>query len=116
MKNKIQRSLKDIALLVERTRYKIEAEENEVATMKQKILDLQHRKEMAEKKAIIISTHILEEVDAICTRAIIIAAGEILFDGTPQELRATSDKNDIDDAFRIITTQHYEQHGELAHS
>ena len=73
-------------------------------------------KEMAEKKAIIISTHILEEVDAICTRAIIIAAGKILFDGTPQELRATSDKNDIDDAFRIITTQHYEQHGERAHS
>jgi ABC-2 type transport system ATP-binding protein len=73
-------------------------------------------KEMAEKKAIIISTHILEEVDAICTRAIIIAAGKILFDGTPQELRATSDKNDIDDAFRIITTQYYEQHGEVAHS
>ena len=73
-------------------------------------------KEMSEKKAIIISTHILEEVDAICTRAIIIAAGKILFDGTPQELRATSDKNDIDDAFRIITTEHYEQHGERAHS
>ncbi|MFT5134432.1 MAG: ABC-2 type transport system ATP-binding protein, partial [Gammaproteobacteria bacterium] len=73
-------------------------------------------KEMAEKKAIIISTHILEEVDAICTRAIIIAAGQILFDGTPSELRAISAKNDIDDAFRIITTQHYEQQGEVAHS
>jgi ABC-2 type transport system ATP-binding protein len=72
--------------------------------------------EMAEKKAIIISTHILEEVDAICTRAIIIAAGKILFDGTPKELRGTSEKNDIDDAFRIITTQHYEQHGEVTHS
>ena len=73
-------------------------------------------KEMAEKKAIIISTHILEEVDAICTRAIIIAAGQILFDGTPTELRGRSEKNDIDDAFRIITTQHYEQLGEVAHS
>jgi ABC-2 type transport system ATP-binding protein len=73
-------------------------------------------KAMSEKKAIIISTHILEEVDAICSRAIIITAGEILFDGTPGELRAKSDKNDIDDAFRIITTQHYEQQGEVAHS
>jgi len=73
-------------------------------------------KEMAEKKAIIISTHILEEVDAICTRAIIITSGQLLFDGTPAELRAKSDRNDIDDAFRIITTEHYEQHGEVARS
>ncbi len=73
-------------------------------------------KEMAEKKAIVISTHILEEVDAICTRAIIIAAGDLLFDGTPGELRAQSDKHDIDDAFRIITTQHYEQQGEVTRS
>ena len=62
-------------------------------------------KEMAQEKAIIISTHILEEVDAVCSRAIIIAAGQILFDGTPAELRAKSDKNDIDDAFRRITLE-----------
>jgi len=48
-------------------------------------------KEMAKDKAIIISTHILEEVDAICDRAIIIAQGKIKFDGTPQELEALSD-------------------------
>ncbi len=72
--------------------------------------------EMAEKKAIVISTHILEEVDAICTRAIIIASGKLLFDGTPAELRARSTSNDIDDAFRIITTEHYQQEGEVAHS
>jgi len=71
---------------------------------------------MAEKRAIIISTHILEEGDAICTRAIIIAAGEILFDGTPEELRARSGTGDIDDAFRVITTQHYQGLGEAAHS
>lgn len=73
-------------------------------------------KEMAEKKAIVISTHILEEVDAICSRAIIIASGQILFDGTPEELRSESESNDIDDAFRVITTQHYEEKGERAHS
>lgn len=47
-------------------------------------------KTMAQDKAIIISTHILEEVHAICTRAIIIANGKLLFDGTPDELEAKS--------------------------
>ncbi len=60
--------------------------------------------DMSRNKAIIISTHILEEVDAVCTRAIIIAKGKLLFDGTPQELRSKSSSNDIDDAFRNITT------------
>ena len=41
---------------------------------------------MAPEKAIVISTHILEEVDALCTRAIIIAQGRIVADGTPAEL------------------------------
>ncbi|PNU19220.1 multidrug ABC transporter ATP-binding protein [Geothermobacter hydrogeniphilus] len=45
-------------------------------------------RQMAEKKAIIISTHILEEVDAICSRAMIIDRGRIVADGTPDELRA----------------------------
>lgn len=62
-------------------------------------------KEMAKDKAIIISTHILEEVDAICTRAIIIATGNLLFDGTPKELISKSDRGDIDHAFRIVTTE-----------
>ena len=62
-------------------------------------------KEMAREKAIVISTHILEEVDAVCSRAIIIAAGQLLFDGTPAELRARSADNDIDNAFRLLTTQ-----------
>ena len=46
---------------------------------------------MGEKKAIIFSTHILEEVDAACTRAIIIDRGQIVANGTPGELRAKSD-------------------------
>lgn len=61
-------------------------------------------KDMSHNKAIIISTHILEEVDSVCTRAIIIAKGKLLFDGTPEELHSKSSKNDIDDAFRNITT------------
>ena len=73
-------------------------------------------KEMAQEKAIIISTHILEEVDAVCSRAIIIADGQILFDGTPAELRAKSDKNDIDDAFRRITTELSVDQGQASQS
>jgi ABC-2 type transport system ATP-binding protein len=46
--------------------------------------------EMAAKKAIVLSTHILEEVDAVCTRAIVIARGRIVADGTPEMLRSKS--------------------------
>ncbi len=42
---------------------------------------------MGEKKAIIISTHILEEVDAACSRVAIIDHGRLVFDGVPKELR-----------------------------
>ena len=45
---------------------------------------------MAENKAIVISTHLLEEVDAVCSRAIIISRGKIVADGTPNELEAKS--------------------------
>ncbi len=45
-------------------------------------------REMAADKVIIISTHILEEVEAVCTRAVIIAHGKLLADGTPEELVA----------------------------
>ena len=45
---------------------------------------------LAPEKAIIISTHLLEEVDAVCTRAIIIAGGRVLADGTPAQLAARS--------------------------
>src|SRR3954452_2597946 len=46
---------------------------------------------MGEKKAIIFSTHILEEVDAVCSRAIIIDRGQIVANGTPAQLRRKSE-------------------------
>ena len=46
---------------------------------------------MGEKKVIIFSTHILEEVEAVCTRAIIIDRGRIVANGTPGELKQRSD-------------------------
>ena len=45
---------------------------------------------MARDKIIVISTHILEEVDAVCTRAIIIARGRIVADDTPAGLATRS--------------------------
>lgn len=46
--------------------------------------------QMAENKCVILSTHILEEVDAVCTRAIIISGGRIVANGTPAELKRQS--------------------------
>jgi len=48
-------------------------------------------RELGKKKAIVFSTHILEEVDAACTRAIIIDRGKIVANGTPEELRSMSE-------------------------
>ena len=47
-------------------------------------------REMGKNKAIIVSTHIQEEVEAICTRVIIIDKGKVVFNGTPAELRSRS--------------------------
>jgi ABC-2 type transport system ATP-binding protein len=62
-------------------------------------------KEMSAEKAIIISTHILEEVDAVCTRAIVIAGGEIKADGTPAELRSKDPGGRLDVVFRNLTME-----------
>ena len=57
---------------------------------------------LAAEKCIIISTHILEEVDAICNRAIIIARGRVLADSTPQALRE-KEGGSLDEIFRKLT-------------
>ncbi len=58
---------------------------------------------MAPEKAIVISTHILEEVDAVCSRAIVIAGGRIVADATPAELMARHPSGKLDDVFRDLT-------------
>jgi ABC-2 type transport system ATP-binding protein len=58
---------------------------------------------MAEDKCIIVSTHILEEVEAVCSRTIIIARGRILADSTPAELKQQHQCS-LDAVFRKITT------------
>jgi ABC-2 type transport system ATP-binding protein len=59
--------------------------------------------QMAPNKAIVISTHILEEVDAVCTRAIVIANGRIVADATPAELEKRHPSGKLDDVFRLLT-------------
>ncbi len=61
-------------------------------------------RELAKEKCILISTHILEEVEEVCDRCIIIGEGEKLFEGTPNELKSKSSKGRIQDVFRAITT------------
>ena len=60
--------------------------------------------EMSKDKIIVISTHILEEVDAVCNRAIIISSGRMLADDTPKNLAARASSGRLDDVFRSITT------------
>ncbi len=60
---------------------------------------------MAPRKAIVISTHILEEVDAVCTRAIIITAGRVVADETPAALAARDKSGRLDEVFRALTTR-----------
>lgn len=63
--------------------------------------------DMAKDRAIVISTHILEEVDAVCTRAVIINRGKIVADGTADELRKLKPgrrKATLDEVFRHVTS------------
>jgi len=60
-------------------------------------------KRLGETKAIIFSTHILEEVESVCSRAIIIDQGSIVANGTPKELIAQSPTDKLDDLFRDLT-------------
>jgi len=58
--------------------------------------------QMAQEKCIIVSTHILEEVEQVCNRTIIIARGKILVDSTPAKLTEEHGCN-LNEVFRKIT-------------
>jgi ABC-2 type transport system ATP-binding protein len=59
--------------------------------------------QMSRDKIVVISTHILEEVDAVCSRAIIIARGRVVADDTPQGLASRHPSGRLDEVFRSIT-------------
>jgi ABC-2 type transport system ATP-binding protein len=60
------------------------------------------------ERAIVLSTHILEEVEAVCTRAVVINRGRIVFDGTPSAMEtmapASVTRNRLDWVFRSLTS------------
>jgi len=58
--------------------------------------------EIAREKTIVISTHILEEVDAVCTRAIIVARGKLVADDTPAGLKGRAPSGRLEDVFRAV--------------
>ncbi len=58
---------------------------------------------MAVEKAVILSTHILEEVEAICNRVIIISRGRVVADETPAQLQARQPGARLDEIFRSLT-------------
>ena len=71
-------------------------------------------KEMSAEKAIVISTHILEEVDAVCTRAIVISGGEVKADATPAALKAQAADGRLETVFRKLTCAGTEEKGKGA--
>ncbi len=58
-------------------------------------------RELGKSKTILLSTHILQEVEAVADRVIFVHAGEIVFDGTPQEMKARGPS--LDDVFHQLT-------------
>jgi ABC-2 type transport system ATP-binding protein len=58
---------------------------------------------MSQDKAILISTHQLDEVEAMCSRAVLIDRGEIIADATPALLKAKTPSGSLEDAFHALT-------------
>ncbi|HLY10195.1 MAG TPA: ABC transporter ATP-binding protein [Planctomycetota bacterium] len=58
-------------------------------------------RELGKSKTILLSTHILQEVEAVADRVIFVHSGEIVFDGTPQEMKARGPS--LDDVFHKLT-------------
>lgn len=63
-------------------------------------------KELAAEKCIVISTHILEEVDAVCNRIVVIDNGQVLEDSTPTDMH-NKYEGDLTEIFRKLTTKHH---------
>ncbi len=58
-------------------------------------------RELGETKTILLSTHILQEVEAMCNRVLFINEGRLVFDGTPQDL--ATDQRDLDERFHELS-------------
>lgn len=61
-------------------------------------------KNYGQKNTVIVSTHIMEEVEAMADRVILINRGRLICDTTPRLLKQNTDSADIEQAFRVLTT------------
>lgn len=57
----------------------------------------------AEGKCVLFSTHIMQEVAAVCNLIVIVSAGRVIAQGTPDELRAATGRESLEDAFVALT-------------
>jgi sodium transport system ATP-binding protein len=53
----------------------------------------------AEGRCVLFSSHVMQEVAALCDRIVVIAHGRVVADGTPEELRARTGRANLEDAF-----------------
>lgn len=60
-------------------------------------------KRIGQKRTILLSTHVLQEVEAVATRVLLIAEGKLVFDGTPDELIAQGGKKGMEGAFQKLS-------------
>ena len=60
-------------------------------------------KQMGREKTILLSTHLFQEVEAVASRVLVIHDGELVFDGTPQELAAKDTRTGMEGAFHELT-------------
>jgi sodium transport system ATP-binding protein len=56
----------------------------------------------AQGRCVLFSSHIMQEVAALCDRIVVIASGRVVADGTPNELRALTGKSNLEDAFVAV--------------
>jgi ABC-2 type transport system ATP-binding protein len=59
-------------------------------------------RELGQSKTILLSTHILQEVEAMCNRVVFINEGKLVFDGTPAQLN--QEQSNLDERFHELTT------------
>jgi sodium transport system ATP-binding protein len=60
------------------------------------------RRLKADGRCVLFSSHVMQEVGALCDRVIVVAGGRVVADGTPDELRAQTGKAELEDAFVAV--------------
>ena len=69
----------------------------------QKVLVQDLLANLSQERCVILSTHLLDEAEKVCNRAVIISEGRILVDSTPHDLVKQSSSGRLDEVFRRIT-------------